>query len=105
MRIVAMAKYTPSALKSVMEDPNRAGAVEKLILSVGGTMESWFFSRGEYDIVIIAQMPNAAASAAFHAAAIAGGALSHTSMHEELDMDAVVKAAGPAMAAYAPPKQ
>jgi uncharacterized protein with GYD domain len=58
------------------ENPqDRAQAVEGAIHALGGTMERFWLSFGDYDIVGIVQMPDSVSAAAFSMAIAAGGAL------------------------------
>jgi len=67
--------YTPEAWAAMVKNPqDRAAAVEPAIRKLGGTMERFSLSFGEYDIVGIVQMPDTVAAAAFSLAVSAGGA-------------------------------
>ena len=69
------AAYTPEAWSAMVKNPqDRAAAVEPAIRKLGGTMERFWLSFGEYDIVGIVQMPDTVAAAAFSLAVSAGGA-------------------------------
>jgi uncharacterized protein with GYD domain len=58
----------------VKNPQDRAAAVEPAIQKLGGTMERFWMSFGEFDIVGIVQMPDNVAAAAFAVAISAGGA-------------------------------
>lgn len=67
--------YTPEAWASMVKNPqDRTAAVEPVIKKLGGTMERFWLSFGEYDIIGIMQMPDTVAAAAFSLAISAGGA-------------------------------
>ena len=67
--------YTTEAWAAMVKNPqDRATAVEPAIKKLGGTVERFWLSFGEYDIIGIVQMPDAVAAAAFAAALSAGGA-------------------------------
>ncbi len=67
--------YTREAWAAMVKNPqDRAAAVEPAIKKLGGTVEKFWMSFGEYDIVGIVQMPDNVAAAAFAMAISAGGA-------------------------------
>ena len=69
--------YTVGAENALVDHPqNREEAARKAIKSVGGKMHSFHFAFGEYDVVIVAEMPNNVAAAAVAMATTARGALS-----------------------------
>ena len=67
--------YTPEAWAAMVKNPqDRAQAVEGAIKKLGGKMERFWMSFGEFDIVGVVDMPNNVAAAAFAMAIGAGGA-------------------------------
>jgi uncharacterized protein with GYD domain len=67
--------YTPEAWAAMVKNPHdRAQAVESSIKKLGGKMERFWMSFGEYDIIGIVDMPSNVAAAAFAMAVAAGGA-------------------------------
>ena len=67
--------YTPEAWAAMVKNPqDRAAAVEPAIKRLGGAVEKFWMSFGDYDIVGIVQMPDNVAAAAFAMAISAGGA-------------------------------
>jgi len=67
--------YTQSALSAMVQHPeNRAEAIRKPIENLGGKAGSFWFSFGDYDVVVITEMPNNVSAAAFALAIGAGGA-------------------------------
>jgi len=68
--------YTAEAMAKLIKKPqDRIGAVAKALKKFGGTMHGSWFSFGEYDIVLVMELPDNVAAAAFAVAAEAGGAL------------------------------
>jgi uncharacterized protein with GYD domain len=69
--------YTPESWAAQMKNPqNRVEAVGKAACeAVGGKLVGGWYSFGEYDIVIIADVPNAESMAAIAIAIGAGGAI------------------------------
>jgi uncharacterized protein with GYD domain len=68
--------YSPEAVAKMVGNPqDRFALVRPAIERMGGKLEGAWFSFGEYDIVVIAQMPDNTAAAAFSMAVGAGGAV------------------------------
>ena len=69
--------YTPQAWATLVSNPqNRVDAVRPIIEGLGGSIECAYLAFGEYDVVLIYQMPDNVSAAAFSMAAQAGGAVS-----------------------------
>jgi len=67
--------YTPEAWKKLVANPvNRAEVLKPVVAKLGGKLENGWFTFGEYDVVVLAQMPDAVAAGAFAVAVGAGGA-------------------------------
>jgi uncharacterized protein with GYD domain len=67
--------YTPEAWSAMVNNPqDRAGAVEAPVRNLGGKVERFWLSFGDYDIVGIIEMPDSVSAAAFSMAVAAGGA-------------------------------
>lgn len=68
--------YTPEAWATLLKNPqNRLQAVRPAIEKLGGRVEGSWLSFGEYDVIVIAEMPDNASAAAFSMAVSAGGAV------------------------------
>ena len=69
--------YTAEGARGVLAEGGsaRRAATEQLIVSLGGTMEAYYFTFGSDDFYIIADMPGAAAAAAAALTAGASGAV------------------------------
>lgn len=68
------AAYTPEAWAGTFKHPqNRLDAVRPVIEKLGGTIERGWLAFGEYDIVLVCQLPNKVSEEAFSMAASAGG--------------------------------
>jgi uncharacterized protein with GYD domain len=90
--------YTPQAMARLIANPqDRIEAVRAPIEALGGTIEQGFFAFGEYDAVVITQMPDNVSAAAIALAFSAGGSLSKCQttalMTSAEAMDAMRKAA------------
>jgi uncharacterized protein with GYD domain len=68
--------YTPDGWKALVKTPqNRVEAVRPAIEGLGGKIENAWYSFGDYDIVLIVQMPDSVSAAALSIAFASGGAL------------------------------
>ena len=104
-RYLFQASYTPEAWAAQVKNPqNRVEAVRPVVESLGGKFESVYYAFGEYDVVVILDMPDNVSAAALSLALNAGGALKATKttplMAVEEGMEAMRKAGG---VSYRPP--
>ena len=68
--------YSPEAWKALIKKPvNRFEVVQKAVEELGGSVEGVWFAFGEYDVVLILQMPDNVSAAAFAVAVGAGAAV------------------------------
>jgi uncharacterized protein with GYD domain len=68
--------YTAEAAKAMVKNPqNRETTARAAMESLGGKVLSFFFAFGEYDAILVAELPNNAAAAAGALATTAGGAI------------------------------
>ena len=58
--------YTPEAWAAMVKNPqDRSAAVTPAIEKLGGKVERFWLSFGEYDVVGVVEMPNSVSAAAF----------------------------------------
>jgi uncharacterized protein with GYD domain len=90
-----IASYTAEGARGLMKEggTGRRAAVKKLIESLGGTMEAFYYTYGENDVVLIVDMPDASKALAVSLAVNASGAVRLTSMPliSAEDVDAACK--------------
>jgi uncharacterized protein with GYD domain len=68
--------YTPDALAKLIANPqDRFEAVRAPIEKLGGKIKDSYFAFGEYDAVLITEMPDSVSAAAIALAFAAGGSL------------------------------
>lgn len=101
------AAYTPEASAAMVKNPqNRAEAARALVESCGGRLESLYFAFGEYDVIVLGEVPDDVSAAAVSLTAAASGAFkvfrTTPLMTAEEAMQAMRKA-GQASATYRPP--
>jgi len=67
--------YTPEGLKNLQKDraEGRTAAIKAAVQSIGGKLEVLYWALGEYDVVIVAELPDTSAAAALALAASASG--------------------------------
>ena len=101
MNIMFLCTYTPAALKGLMSGSDRKAAVESALAAVGGTLEHLAFTRGEYDVVVTATVPDSARLIGLAVTIKATGAFEKAIYLEEIDILAVLDVAN--KIAYTPP--
>lgn len=57
MRSIYLLNYAPHAHKGILADSDRKAAAENLLAGVGGKVESFCFTRREFDACVTVQMP------------------------------------------------
>jgi uncharacterized protein with GYD domain len=92
--VVVMAKYlalfgfTGEATKQFVLNPSdRATVIRRLVESVGGSLECYYWMFGPHDGVAIVEMPNSQTYAAVTLAIISSGAFTHFETHELIKTD------------------
>jgi uncharacterized protein with GYD domain len=97
--------YTSESWKSLVNNPtDRVEVVRPVIEKLGGSVEGAWFSFGDFDVVLVMQMPDNVSAAAFSLAIAASGAFkAHTTtplLTIADGVEAMKKAGG---AGYRPP--
>ena len=73
---LVQASYTSEAVAALIKNPqNRMEIVAKAAANLGGKLVGGWMSFGDYDVVLIAELPDNVAAAAIALAAAAGGSL------------------------------
>jgi uncharacterized protein with GYD domain len=103
---MVQASYSASATSAMTKKPqDRAAAVRPLIERMGGKLHGLWLSFGEYDVVVIAELPdNVSAAALAMAVGSSGGIGAYRTtplMTMAESMEAMAKAGG---VKYKPPK-
>jgi uncharacterized protein with GYD domain len=75
-KFLIKASYTPDGAKGLMKEggTGRRAAVQKVVESVGGRLESFYFAYGEADAYVIADLPDTTAGVAVSLTVNASGA-------------------------------
>jgi uncharacterized protein with GYD domain len=75
-RYLVQAAYTSEAWATLMHEPqDRTRPVRTMVENIGGRLEAFYVSFGEYDLVSIVELPDNIAAAAVSIASSAGGAI------------------------------
>jgi uncharacterized protein with GYD domain len=76
---LTQASYTSESWRALISNPHdRLEALRPAVEKLGGRIVNAFYAFGEYDVVIITEMPDEASAAALAVAAAAGGSLKTT---------------------------
>jgi uncharacterized protein with GYD domain len=97
-KYLVKASYSGAGIKGVMAEgaSSRVAVVEKMMASVGGSLESFHFAFGGSDLYAIADLPDNTSAAAVAAAVASSGALSSYEtvvLLTPAEMDAAMKKA------------
>ena len=85
---ITQGRYTRDAIKGMMVRPeDRADAVSRLLAKAGGRLLGYFLTFGEYDFMVISEVPNDVQAAAVLLAASSGGGV--TDLRTTVAMSAV----------------
>jgi len=95
-KYMIQAQFNEGSLKGTIEEGGTArhAAVKAAVESMGGTLEAYYYTFGDYDVMGIAEMPSNASAAGFAiAVASAGGtgATKTTVLLSPAEMDEAVK--------------
>ena len=92
-RYLVQVSYTREAISELVKNPqDREAAVRPVVESLGGKLEAFYFSFGDYDVVAIAELPDNVTMAALSMAISSGGALSSVNTTTLLTMEEGVAA-------------
>lgn len=73
---LVQAAYTSESMASLIKTPqNRSEVVRKSVEKLGGKLVGTWLSFGDYDVILIVDMPDQVSAAAIALAAAAGGSL------------------------------
>jgi len=102
-KYMAKVKYSPEGLKGLLQAGGsaRVAVVEKMMESLGGKIESFYFAFGADDGFVVVDVPDAVDAAAISLTVGASGAASTEIVHllTPAEMDAAAKKSLP----YTPP--
>jgi uncharacterized protein with GYD domain len=74
-RYLQQITYTQEAWQALIKNPqNRIDAVRPAVEKLGGKIETAYFAFGDYDVIVIAELPDNVSAAALAVAFAGGGA-------------------------------
>ncbi len=62
---ISLINYTEKGIRKIKESPKRLNIVKKLAKKLGGELKDFYLTIGDYDLVVIYEMPNNEAAAKF----------------------------------------
>ena len=94
MKVLWSVNYTLDGIKGVLKEGGsaRKAVAQKLVESVGGTLEAFYFAYGDHDVYVIADLPDneAAVSASLQVTAAGGATISTTVLLTPEEFDGAV---------------
>jgi len=104
-KYLALFGFTSEAIKQFVVSPSdRAAVTRRLVESVGGSLECYYWMFGQHDGVAIVEMPDSRTLAAVTLAIISSGTFTHFETHELIKADDLTGIAERArQIAYQPP--
>jgi uncharacterized protein with GYD domain len=104
---LARAKISKDMINALVSRPeDRLVATTRFLQQIGGRLHSYFFSFGEYDIVLLFELPDNVSAASLAMTLSAAGSVTEIETTPLLTMEeavAAMKAAGKATGIYVPP--
>ena len=72
-KYISLVKYTAKGIENIKESPNRLDAFKRLCESMGATLDGFYLTMGQYDIVTIVDAPDPETVAKILLTATSGG--------------------------------
>jgi uncharacterized protein with GYD domain len=72
---ISLCNFTDQGIKAIKESPARLEAVKGAFKAMGGEMKAFFLVMGEYDMVVIGEVPDDATVAKLALSIGSGGAI------------------------------
>jgi uncharacterized protein with GYD domain len=92
-RFLVQASYSGEGMSALIGSPeDRAAAIRQVIASAGGELKSLDYAFGDYDVVIIAELPDNITMAAISMAVSARGAVKDIKTTPLLSVDEAMEA-------------
>ena len=105
-KFLLQASYSPDGLKGLVKDKasGRKAAISKMLESHGGKLEAIYYTFGEHDVILIADIPDNVTAAAMSIAVSSAG-LAHTTTTPLLTVEETDKALSKTVKYQAPGKK
>ena len=105
MKVLALAKYNTDAWKGMIGSSfqERKAVMEKVCESAGAKLTDFMFTRGEYDVLVIFEVPSEEVALGAAIAVNASGAIKDLVTLSEINIDGALETAKRVASSYAPP--
>lgn len=105
MKVAALGKYNNASWKGMIGSnfQERKGIMEKVCESAGAKLLDFMFTRGEYDVLVILEVPSEEVALGAVVAVNASGAMKELVTLTEIDIDASLETAKKVAGSYVPP--
>ena len=105
MKFIFLGNYSNAALEGFIKNPNqdRKSVISNMMNKAGGTMDSIYLTRGNYDVVVIGDAPDFETVGAIKMMIMATGAFKEAVILEETDFNKIAKKASDIASAYKAP--
>ncbi|MFQ5898213.1 MAG: GYD domain-containing protein [Candidatus Methylomirabilia bacterium] len=77
---ISLISYTDQGIRNVKDSPKRLDAAKKLLKDLGGELKQFYLTMGQYDIITVAEAPNAEVVAKFALSLGSGGNIRTTTL-------------------------
>jgi uncharacterized protein with GYD domain len=86
-KYISLLNWTDEGVKGVKDSPQRLDAAKELARQLGGSLDAFYLTMGQYDMVAIFDGPDDEAAASFSLRLASGGALRSTTMKAFTESD------------------
>ena len=62
---ISLINYTQDGIAAIKDSPKRLSVVKRLAKNMGGKVKHFYLTLGDYDLVVVYEMPDAATAAKF----------------------------------------
>ncbi len=62
---ISLVNYTQDGIAAIKDSPKRLSAVKRLAKNMGGKMKHFYLTLGDYDLIVVYEMPDAGTAAKF----------------------------------------
>lgn len=62
---ISLINYTQDGIAAIKDSPKRLGVVKRLAKNMGGKVKHFYLTIGNYDLVVVCEMPDEATAAKF----------------------------------------
>ena len=105
MKFIFLGNYSNAGLQGFIKNPNqdRKSVISSMMEKAGGTLESLYLTRGNYDVVVIGEAPDFETVGAIKMMIMATGAFDEAEILEETDFNKIAQKASDISSSYKSP--